>query len=137
MTEDLKVAARVGTRKKRVESRGKLLLLEPGKMGVAAGTQVCASMDVGAVLSPLNLTHLLPLLDGHDLVLERAALLVKLKELGVDKLPERQKIATAIAKAFYAAQQHLLRRQQRQPRGHRRNRSKYIAITQRLPTAQY
>ena len=57
-------------------------------------------MDVGAVLSPLNLTHLLPLLDGQDLALERAALLVKLKELGVDKLPERQKIATAIAKAL-------------------------------------
>ena len=38
VTEDLKVAARVGTRKKRVESREKLFLLEPAGMGVAAGT---------------------------------------------------------------------------------------------------
>ena len=72
--------ALAGTRKKRVESR-EALALEPGKMGRRGHRpQVWTSQPS----SRRSTSRTSPLLDGHDLVLERAALLVKLKELGVD-----------------------------------------------------
>ena len=61
-----------------------------------------------AVTSALSsgLSHVAPLLAGHTLTalgsLARPDLLSKLKELGVDRLGDRQKAATAIAKAARA-----------------------------------
>ena len=60
-------------------------------------------MDLSEVLSQLELTHLANELKGSTFAelstLARPALLTKLKELGVAKLPERQKLATGISKA--------------------------------------
>ena len=58
---------------------------------------------MATLLAANGLSHLLETLQGHALAeleaMERVALLSKLKAIGVDRLGDRQKLATAIAKA--------------------------------------
>ena len=65
--------------------------------------QLWCEMDIADVLLQLELTHLADVLNGNTFselsALARPALLTKLKDLGVAKLPERQKLATGISKA--------------------------------------
>ena len=63
-----------------------------------------APLELSLLLADLNLTHLSPLIGGVEPLLEllrregRQALLAQLKSAGIAKLPERQKLAGALAK---------------------------------------
>ena len=54
--------------------------------------------ELDAALRSAHLPHLRPLLEGHELAVERPSLLSQLKSLGVSNLTERQAVANALGK---------------------------------------